>query len=181
MTENLSPVVKELFEQAVRQEVLHREQEAAKLGDKRQQILADYLTVAYEKGAAFTTVLLGAGYVGLFAIWGWVAPYLHEWQILTAALLIGSSLLIFMGWQIFGMLNAAILNLRLAKTIDASKDFDAQMVAYQLAGKKFRVKLAILMPWVLGSCLSTGLAGALLLLGSAAYRLITTGYFPHLN
>jgi hypothetical protein len=61
VNENLPTIVKELFDRLVHEAVLHREQEAAKLGDKRVQILAEFLTVAYEKGAAFTSVLLGAG------------------------------------------------------------------------------------------------------------------------
>ncbi|MEJ7932295.1 hypothetical protein WG922_20145 [Ramlibacter sp. AN1015] len=60
----------------------------------------------YEQHSKYTSVIMGIGYAGFFALWNQVgsggSPKLHA----LAALFVGTSLLVFIVWEIIVMLNS---------------------------------------------------------------------------
>jgi hypothetical protein len=152
-----------------RQQRLEQEQR-----ERHIEFLTDLLSAVYDKGATYIALVTGAGYVGFFAIWGWVQPYLARWEVLTTALLLGFSLLVFIVWQIYAMMLMGLQQHRFAKAIGtAPEKFDAAVKSHEDAEAKTRVRLAWLWPLVLGLSALPGLAGGLLLLFACARHLIT--------
>src|SRR6266700_379417 len=56
---------------------------------------------AYEKANAYTNLIVLAGYAGLFALWQFTKDLLSRTQVLTAALLILTSIIIFVLFEIY--------------------------------------------------------------------------------
>lgn len=57
----------------------------------------------FEKSQAYNNVILTLGYAGMFAIWNFIRDQMDPWDMKLIALLIGSSLVLFIGWTIFQM------------------------------------------------------------------------------
>jgi hypothetical protein len=56
---------------------------------------------SYEKANAYTNLIIVAGYAGLFALWQLTRDLLSRTQVLTAALLILTSIIIFVLFEIY--------------------------------------------------------------------------------
>jgi hypothetical protein len=151
-------------------------QEAAEK-KRREEIVrfyTDLLSGMYDKGTTYVTLVVGAGYVGFFAIWGYVQEYLARWEILTTALLMGFSLLVFIVWQVYAMMVMGLQHYRLAAGIVAApNEFDAVVKKHTEAENKERVRLTRLWPVILGLSALPGLAGGILLLVACARHLIS--------
>lgn len=78
------------------------------------------ITVAYDRAASYTTVIIFGGYAGFFAIWQLSKDYLSKGQALWSALLIMISLLSFILFEVIKMVmvsrsifkKVAVLNTR---------------------------------------------------------------------
>jgi hypothetical protein len=142
-----------------------------------QKFVGDLQSNTYDKAAAYTTLIVGAGYVGFFAIWGWVAPYLQRWETLSSALLIGSSLLMYVLWQVYGMITNAYSQMRIAKVIVApNADVPKAFKDYENAARRAQSRIAIIQPLALWTTVAPGVTGALILLEASAWRLISAPY-----
>jgi hypothetical protein len=76
----------------------------------------------YEKAASHNNVMLLAGYAGIFAIWGFVKDFLSKNASLWIAILIGSSLLLFVVFELIGMYLRARPAFKFAKISKKSPD-----------------------------------------------------------
>lgn len=81
---NLAEVIQYIAKQ-------QQEQMVAKIGDAQERVM----TVAYDKAATYTTIVIFGGYAGFFGIWQLTRDYLTKEQALWSAILILLSLLAF--------------------------------------------------------------------------------------
>jgi hypothetical protein len=72
---------------------------AEKISDAEQKLI----TVAYDKAATYTTVIIFGGYAGFFALWQLTKDYLSKPQALWSALLILVSIVSFISFEVIKM------------------------------------------------------------------------------
>jgi hypothetical protein len=83
-----------------------RQKEAAiKSYDQRVEATIKMLTASYDKAAAYTNLMIVAGYAGGFAVWNSVKSILSHRSIAAVGLLLSFSLLSFVLWEVTGMVN----------------------------------------------------------------------------
>ena len=78
-------------------------EQQAKVANQIAEAQLKVITVAYDKAASYTTVIIFGGYAGFFAIWQLSKEYLSKGQALWAALLIMISLLSFVLFEVIKM------------------------------------------------------------------------------
>ena len=54
----------------------------------------------FDKAANYNNIVITFGYAGFFAIWNFVSDRMHSWDTTAIALLLGSSLLVFIFWTL---------------------------------------------------------------------------------
>ena len=141
--------------------------------DERRKVLNDMLAGTFEKAGTFLALVGGAGYAGLFAIWGWVSPYLQRWETLTVAALLGASLLGFIVWQLYGqfVLAKQQMNFNYMLTVE-SADFDEAFGTFQQENKKVLIRLRRIWRPALFGIAIPGVAGGALLVAACIRHLI---------
>lgn len=139
-------------------------------GERQARVKDFYLAMLgglYDKASAYVALIIGLGYVGFFAIWGWVNPFLSRWEILTTASLLGFSLLVFIVWEIYAMFNISMQQRRLAKIILATpENFVAIEKEQKEAEATAAARLSMVWPVMfISSTLPGVLGGVILLIG----------------
>jgi hypothetical protein len=141
--------------------------------EERRKIVSDLMTTAFEKAGAFLALVGGAGYAGLFAIWGWVSPYLQRWETLTIAALLGASLLLFIVWQLFGQIILAKQQMDFGHALAVENvEFDAAFATYQQKSRKTQIMMRRIWLPALTVIAIPGVAGGVLLAAACVRHLI---------
>ncbi|SLN39327.1 hypothetical protein PEL8287_01936 [Roseovarius litorisediminis] len=71
--------------------------------DRQENIEQRFITFQaqlFDKAANYNNIVITFGYAGFFAIWNFVSDRLHSWDTALIALLLGSSLLVFIFWTL---------------------------------------------------------------------------------
>jgi len=83
----------------------------------------------YEKAAAYTNIVIGAGYAAAFAIWGFVKQELTQTESIAAATLLLLSLLLFIINEVVNMISNARSMQRFSNVINLDpSQFDAEVI-----------------------------------------------------
>ena len=61
-----------------------------------------------QEARRYSTVIMVAGYVGLFSIWNFTKEELENWQVLSVGLLVTISLAIYIGFELYEQILTAI-------------------------------------------------------------------------
>jgi hypothetical protein len=131
------------------------------------------MTTAFEKAGAFLALVGGAGYAGLFAIWGWVSPHLRRWETLTIAAQLGASLLLFIVWQLFGQIVIAKQQMDFGHALAVENvGFDAAFATYQQKSRKIQIIMRCIWLPALTLIAIPGVAGGVLLVAACVRQLI---------
>lgn len=72
--------------------------------EKLTRVLAESNAKVFEKASAYTNIIILAGYAGGFTIWSSTKAQLGDKANIWVATLLGFSLLVFIGWEIFMMI-----------------------------------------------------------------------------
>ena len=67
---------------------------------------------------AYSKTIITLGYAGLFAIWAFVKDHLSHRAVLTTALLVGFSLIVYIAWEVIQMIHRTTLQLRFNRAIN---------------------------------------------------------------
>lgn len=133
------------------------------------------LQAAFDKSAAYANIIIIAGYAGVFAIWSFTKDFLPEITALWVALLVGFSMFVFCGWEVFKMIHSGRAFrpfIELMKRGLPPEDFfrEVQILDQKTAAEE----LVLYYRWyiVLLLTIPTGFGGALLLFYSFIERLI---------
>lgn len=94
---NLAEVIQYIAKQ-------QQEQMVAKIGDAQERVM----TVAYDKAATYTTIVIFGGYAGFFGIWQLTRDYLTKEQALWSAILILLSLLAFVLFEVIKLIVVSV-------------------------------------------------------------------------
>lgn len=89
-----------------------------------EQRLLAFQSQLFDKAASYNNIVISFGYAGFFAIWNFVSTDLHSWDTAVIAVLLGSSLLVFIGWT----LTIAFLNSFSTRKLAAvyTKEFESK-------------------------------------------------------
>jgi hypothetical protein len=137
--------------------------------------LTGLVETLYEKGTAYTKLVLGVGYAGFFAVWAGTKDALTPRQRVLSALLIAFSLFFYVFYEVFQMLYQSIAVINFNKAASASADSVGQ--ALQSFGRKQMVRDKWFMRiWFVVLCLTLvpALLGAFILFYSFVFRLVHT-------
>jgi len=82
--------------------------------EMRTQLISE----AYERAAAYTNLIVLAGYAGTFTLWSFTADFLPERAEIITALMLGISLFVFCGWEVYKMFITQYGLVNTANTLD---------------------------------------------------------------
>jgi hypothetical protein len=136
--------------------------------ERRKDILLEINATYYERGTAYANLLVLAGYVGAFSIWAFVKDVaLSKVGSAAVGTLLGLSLLVFVGFEIYKMIDGSLRAQRVGKLFRARMPTLEMLNAVAaLRGDERRRNIAILNGIWLGNVLAALLfsASAILLL-----------------
>jgi hypothetical protein len=150
----------------------------AKLKERMDEFIKFQLQI-YEKLDAYSKAIMLGGYAGIFAIWSFsrdiLTPRATEWT----AILAGTSLLIYIGWEIIGMATRAIRHHKFNLLINKSpSEFFKSLEDVRTADRTGMVREAWAWRFILLATAGSGYAAALLLLYNASAKLIGLAQWP---
>lgn len=142
--------------------------------NKRIEAVIKVTAALYDKAAAYTNLIIIAGYAAFFAVWGNVRIYLGKREILYAALFMIISLVCFVVWETTKMfITAKSLNGFRNAVIGATpEDFNSRLQELQNAEAKLMIKFMYIWYFVLAICVGFGLSAAALLINGFLRELI---------
>ncbi len=145
--------------------------------DMRTQIIS----AAYDRAATYTNLIIFAGYAGTFTLWSFTKEYLPEQAAITIALMLGISLFIFCGWEVYKMIYTSS-SLRRQTSImlqGLSPDkFGQAIQRAKIQTSKEAVKLYRYWIFILILTIPLGFGGALLMFYNFAANLTGLPYWP---
>lgn len=124
------------------------------------------VTATFDQAKAYAHVVLGIGYVSIFAAWGFTREYLTREQIFWSAFLASLSIFVFVLFEVFSMFVTSRTLLKLAEAVRNPARF------HEVIAENERKDRALLQSyarsWILcwGFSVVTGVAAALILLGA---------------
>ncbi|QIM50046.1 hypothetical protein G9Q38_13125 [Pusillimonas sp. DMV24BSW_D] len=175
---NLQEAVKKHAEQQqkIALEIEKQKQQAAT--DKMVNTLERILSSSYEKATAYNNAVIVAGYASFFAIWAATKPALTQWISITSALLMVVSATIFVGYELFKMIQNSrtfLLLRKIANDPEARKNpmvFQSKTEAFERLQRSESLRCMGIWVVVLGCTVSTAVSAIGLLVYSYIYALI---------
>ncbi|SRR5712692_6331974 len=136
--------------------------------------LHEVQSMLFDKASTYTKLIFGLAYGGFFAFWSGTKQYLTSKQIVTSALLVTISLVLFV---LFEILNAATLShlaIKFSKSVTAPvNEFPASLERFQRSNARIVKALAITWYPTFFCSLISGLAGVGILLWGWVHWLYT--------
>ncbi len=149
--------------------------------DQAIEMQIQVISAAYDRAATYANLIIFAGYAGTFTLWSFTKDYLPEQAAITIALMVGISLFIFCGWEVYKMIYTSS-SLRRHSGImlqDLSSDeFDQATQDAKIQTSTEAVKLYRYWIFILIFTIPLGFGGALLMFYNFAANLIGLPYWP---
>ena len=122
----------------------------------------------YDKAASYNNVVITLGYAGFFSVWNLVSEELSRNENALVALLLGSSLLVFVCWTLLNSLFVTLNFKRYASILNQDfQTFDEELEAHRLVEDKTKrsvLRLQRFWPAVFLISALTGLLAGLLVM-----------------
>lgn len=139
------------------------QQQEMEMQRKQIDILKEIVTHTYDKSAAYTNMIIIAGYIAFFSLWKETKGLLPGKVALSAALLMAISALLFVLYEVFKMISGSIYFRNIGKEMEKIKDKKdtkefiekVQKDQQKLSTLNFKVWYMVLIPTI-----GTGLSGA---------------------
>ncbi len=162
--DNFNKVVQDLAKKAQKQQQ-----------DERIDIIVKIMSVLFDKAAAYTNIIIVAGYVAFFTVWSNMKTTLSEREMLLSAFCITLSLIFFIFWEVGKMIINSQSLRGLIEVINAPPDQFGQKLQEQQKAEQ-RLNINLIRAWfvVLSLTVVPGLIGAGVLLWSFGRQLINT-------
>lgn len=127
--------------------------------------LADFQSVMYDKASTYTKLIMGLGYGGFFVAWSGTKSYLSPRQLLCSALLVTTSLVLYIVFEICQTLILSHLSIEFASIVNKpGADVSEALQRYRTKHLKLTTPLGRIWRIVFPVTALTGLAGAGVLL-----------------
>jgi hypothetical protein len=168
-----------MLEQDALKKEVQRLSERAQREDqqKRIAILKEIHAHMYEKSAAYTNLIIVAGYAGSFTVWGLTKDYLTKHEVFWSALLFCISLLVFIFWEVYKMETTSRAMLGLNSVYNAQPaEFEKAILAYKQFDDELRISLFQKWNYILFVSVFSALAGAGILLASFIFHLFNSTF-----
>jgi hypothetical protein len=130
------------------------EQEEAlrKAHEKQVEDLIRVLSSLYDKAAAYTNLILAAGYAGFFAVWANVKVLMTPIELRISGLSMTLSLLVFVAWEITKMIYTSRSLTDLVKVSDAdAQSIDQKLLEHEKHHRRINVRLLRVWVWILAA------------------------------
>jgi len=133
--------------------------------------LADFQSAMYDKASTYTKLIMGLGYGGFFAAWSGTRPHLSPKLLVSSALLMTMSLVLYIVFEICQTMIGSYLSIELANTVSkpAADVFEA-LRTYKTKASRLTTPLLTMWKIVFPVSVLTGLAGA----GTLIYAFVAT-------
>jgi len=140
---------------------------------RRLRVIMEESRTAFDRAAQYDNTIIGAGYVGFFALWAGIVRDIPRWAAAGSAALIGISLIAYVIWIILQMLGrhwASVgTNKLLEETNIFAEDFPGRWEQASSEGHARLVKtMRLWYPCFLASLIGGILGGGLLAIVAAA-------------
>lgn len=137
----------------------------------REELIKIY-SVLFDKGQAYTTLIVTLAYAGFFTLWNNTRPMVPIRVSALSALLVMISLMVFLGWEVFQMhLRNKDSQAMLAIVEAGGADLLAKLEAAKVEAGRRKLQLGRLGVRVIWLTVYPGFAGALILMGALVPRL----------
>ena len=129
---------------------------------QKEQIEAfkEIITHMYSKSVSYSNVIIIAGYVAFFSVWNFVKDKLSGRAMLSVALLISLSAMLFVLFELYKMISSSFHFRKLSKSLQQMKDPQAVMAKLQEDLKSFELRQHRFWIFMLIPTLLTGLSAA---------------------
>lgn len=175
--DDIHPLQKAIGDAVERQRNKDLEEQTKKEVEIRTQIIS----AAYDRAATYTNLIIFAGYAGTFTLWSFTKDYLPETAAIAIALMVGISLFVFCGWEVYKMIYTS-KSLR-RKTLILLQglhpaEFEKAMNNEKVKAENENIKLYRYWVFILVLTIPLGFGGALLMFYNYMANLIGLPYWP---
>ncbi|MGN6535123.1 MAG: hypothetical protein ACTHKQ_05255 [Mesorhizobium sp.] len=139
---------------------------AKQFQEMQTKVLIDVLSAGYERSAAYTNVIMVAGYAGIFGIWSFTKDQLSATASVAVALMVGISMLFFVSWELAKMMHNSRHVSKMARVLTTAhtpEQFSSAIEKAQSETKTAQLWFARAWWPILAITILPGLAGGLLL------------------
>jgi len=141
------------------------EERAAKITT---DLIVNMTSALFDKAAAYTSLIVVAGYAGMFSIWAFVSEFLSRAATIAVALLLALSLVVFVCYEIYKMILGATQMMGLSKLVNPPRsnvELLADFQTYEMERKRKSSTPRQIAIWVvsLSICVLSALAAVALL------------------
>jgi hypothetical protein len=124
----------------------------------------ELLSAAYSQAQAYTSLILGAGYAGFFAAWGFTRDQLSAPQILWSALLVTLSLMSFVLFEVYKSFYVSRALLALGRTVQDPAQFPQLLENWKAERRDADIRFGRIWAGSFWVTLPSGLGGGLILI-----------------
>jgi len=119
----------------------------------------ELLAHAYDRGMAYTNLILGAGYAGFFATWTFTRDRLTDRQTLWSALLVSLSLISFVLFEVYKTFFVSRTLLALSRAVQNPTEVVRRLAEWQQIVEASQIRFGRIWAYTFPFTLFTGLAG----------------------
>lgn len=138
--------------------------------DKQLAALGDVQEKFVTSGMNYSNLVIAAGYAGFFAFWSRSAGKIAEPLYSISGLLITTSLVLFIGWEVTKMIWQA-LHMRKIEKLMVGKSGEHAVQLFLQAHKTFQKKIALVWIFILVPTVLTGIGAGLTMIYSFGVNL----------
>jgi hypothetical protein len=136
--------------------------------DAQKELLAS----AYSSAAAYTNIILGAGYAGFFATWAFMRERLTPATELWAALLVLVSLLSFILFEVYKSFYISRSLLSLERAVGNTDNFSALLAMHKVEAQRLALQFGSVWLRSFWFILLTGVGGGVVLICAVIHGLL---------
>ncbi len=133
-------------------------------------VVKEIFSAVYGKATSYTNLIIAAGYVGFFTLWGSIKKDLPEWAILWSGAFILISLLIFIGFEIYKMISGSLHMKSMSTQLQNPSIHTLENI--QREERKLALRSAKIWPFTLIPTVVFGMGAGLILLVSLLTNII---------
>ena len=105
----------------VKTTVLHKPSPQTAEAEQLVDLLVRVQSQLFDKAATYNNIVVSLGYAGFIAMWTWARGFLHSTDATIVALLLGTSLFLFVLFNVVTMFMISRQNIGLAKVLSTGK------------------------------------------------------------
>jgi hypothetical protein len=139
--------------------------------DKQVQTALEIMNRMQVGHAAYTNLVIAAGYAAYFALWSTLKGDLPSWLYALSGMLMTLSLLTFMVWEIMKMIWSAVAFRHIENRLASRPASSEAVTQWQKEILAFDRRVNRIWIWFLAPTILFGLIGGLCLIGFFAWRL----------